>query len=297
MAKQSNKNAKTKEEAAAPTEFHYFTKLPMEIQSMIWNIHRDRAAMQHCFHVAANRYRFYAAIDAENREIVNRCMEGGEKGQNSLPYESKIRFTGTVRLFKYKPGRNNSSTQNSKRAKRLTEVPSAHVYADLERDLFYFNYSNHSRGDWLRFIHNPIDRIGPPQLPESHWIFRVRNIALRLPTQGVPVSVEDSTLLSGMKSLENVYLVVPRINPRVVGYFQPPKKPKKPKRAFKFVEKFPPRERLILEEKGEKTEEDLRAIFTQNGSNPCIRVVVENEDPEVFRRTDPKPQRRYYDCY
>ncbi|KAI1773124.1 hypothetical protein F4818DRAFT_423330 [Hypoxylon cercidicola] len=212
-----------------------------------------------------------------------------------LPYESKIRFTGTTIVpYNYRKRGAVSSIltsiwyQGDHTVKGwYYEVRSAFACVDLERDLFYFDYQRYKQygREWFRFLRNPITGDRPRKLPEDHWIFSVRNVALYIPFSDILISECDETVLSGMKLLQNVYLVVPE-NPILHGgtstanmqvWPVSTKLTWEPHKTFKFAEEFPIRGISFPQEHGRGIEKDLRDLFTKHGINPRLRVCVESD--------------------
>ncbi|KAI1100912.1 hypothetical protein F4804DRAFT_317691 [Jackrogersella minutella] len=119
-----------------------------------------------------------------------------------------IQFAANVQ-FEKKSVKDRFTFQNNSGGLRRS-VPKSVVYADLERDIFCFDYCAYSRyspSEWFCFFRKPISSRRPRRLPKDHWIFSVREIALTIPKY-TPLSSEwDKNIFKHMKQLKEVRLV------------------------------------------------------------------------------------------
>ncbi|KAI0886623.1 uncharacterized protein GGS22DRAFT_186691 [Annulohypoxylon maeteangense] len=193
--------------------FHKFLKLPIELQLVIWHFHWPPT--RHYFTLYDARIREYGAISMEDERYVNRLVPKRKKATlDFIPFLTKIPFTGQIRVrlrrvVSVDPPEPEFSMIGSK----------AEVYVYFAQDVFYFDdfpyyyplTDTWAKEEWFRFLRKPITQLQPPKLHKSHWIFKVRNLALRLEWIGESRGTEwDHTILRKMKSLKEVWLVHPR---------------------------------------------------------------------------------------
>ncbi|KAI6080460.1 hypothetical protein F4821DRAFT_265877 [Hypoxylon rubiginosum] len=273
-----------------------FFNLPQEIQLMIWDLCKDSVApIRHYFSID-DQGRRYAAINAENKAVVNNVVEKKDNGRKTLPGECIIRFTNyvhveTPKLYKGKP--------IQKQAKRVLDgepfsqsrrLSPAFVYANLDSDYFCFDYpSDNIYGkDWFRFVRNPITDREKAKLLEDHWIFSVRKLVLYIPEKDIQVSEWDQKVLAGMKLLESVYLVVPNRGPtgalcsiknERVGIYSilwfPPFMERHG--MFIFEQQRSYHSRVRLRGHADSTKANLGKVFAQIGIAPCVKVAIDRK--------------------
>ncbi|KAI5863747.1 hypothetical protein GGS23DRAFT_512322 [Durotheca rogersii] len=195
-----------------------FTKLPLELQFLVWDYYRDSLpVIRHCFSISSEGRRIYATYDEGSLLIVDRHVSQKDDSSSYLPYMTKIRFTGHILA----PRSYGAGFPSDDASVSLRQV---FICADLERDVFHFNYRGrpvHGLDEWFCFLRNPIRRHPPPELPRDHWISQVRNLTLTHPRTGtLTLSDWDRHVLSRMRRLRTVHLSVcpqARLHAYVVG--------------------------------------------------------------------------------
>ncbi|OTA55882.1 hypothetical protein K449DRAFT_438447 [Hypoxylon sp. EC38] len=209
MPPPKDKKLKPKQpKATKARKFRYFTRLPPELQLMIWEFYEDvRLPIRHCFSIDCRSRRVYAAFDARRKRVINTLAKPEDNSFIFLPHTKKIRFTGIIHV---EPPSHKEHIFDGEYGLREA-VSSPVVYADLKHDIFCFNYCPYHQSfkEWFRFLRNPISHVQPPKLPEDHWIFGVRAIALSVPTADVEGSSWDLQVIRRMSSLKCVYHIAP----------------------------------------------------------------------------------------
>lgn len=160
----------------------------------------------------------YVAIDSKTGEIVRNRVSREYNPQELLPYESRIRFPGTVIVWLHEIGNYKLSDFFSTDSLMQSGQSFVYIRVDMERDIFCFGPCEYSRygsssrrttKEWFRFLHNPINQDQP--LLYNHWIFRVRNLALGVMDPGYTITRWDTRVLEGMQRLRYIKLVAPRL--------------------------------------------------------------------------------------
>ncbi|CAJ2509313.1 Uu.00g143390.m01.CDS01 [Anthostomella pinea] len=193
-------------------EFHYFPRLPVELQLMIWGFYRGSKAIRHSFSIK-NGQRVYAAFDEEKGKIVSIRAKRGDS--SIVPGVQNIRLTGKV-CFEtrdwaiktlWKPA---SWVEHERR-----DTSAAGVLADFEHDVFYsdlISFIRRSRNPpgWFRFVRNPISQSNLTKLKGDRWVLKVEKLALPLWCHGPSPDQADEfdmKVLTRMTSLKTVMFV------------------------------------------------------------------------------------------
>ncbi|OTA98888.1 hypothetical protein M426DRAFT_28049 [Hypoxylon sp. CI-4A] len=209
-ARNVESNTKWNKPTIAARKFEYFTQLPTKLQLLIWKFYQEAHPIRHCFSVNSDGVRVYAAINEDTKRIVEKVARWSSNNiENPVAYQRKIRFTGKVRI-ETDPSKSRYVFSDMEKLGKATAP--AVVYADLSRDIFCFDWCSFPSSktqEWFRFLRNAINRERPPALPDNHWIFHVRNLALFVPDKGIKGSSWDISVLRRMRSLKTIYLVAP----------------------------------------------------------------------------------------
>ncbi|KAI1497234.1 hypothetical protein F5X99DRAFT_413325 [Biscogniauxia marginata] len=204
-------------------EFHLFSKLPVEIQHVIWSFYNEtQPIIRHCFSIRPKGRkrsgRAYAAFDEENRLFVDRT--GKQKDDAEFLNRQKIKLVGKVLVLDESsqlPA--DTSALPAIYQGRTVPLSPAYIWVNFDHDIFYFGRSRYGIGrrphvhyteDWFRFLSNPIDAKIPPILDDGHWIFQVRKLALNVPPASLPMPQSDMDILSRAKRLRKLFIVAGR---------------------------------------------------------------------------------------
>ncbi|KAI2627794.1 hypothetical protein GGR54DRAFT_432372 [Hypoxylon sp. NC1633] len=265
-----------------PRGFPQFTKLPPEIQLVVWGFHRDRLARRHCFLIGIC-HRVYEAFDPEKGKTVRNVLPRHDDAKSRGPYNSKIRFTGRVEIVFGKDPVADAGKWYMHKNTRYINAP--RVSADLDYDLFYFHhfpyhggYLSDPIGEWFRFLRKPINR-EDSRLPANHWITDVRYLALSVPRADCRASEWDLQVLERLKVLKAVWLVIPyAITSRLS--LQPDKsqgisKPFNTSTRLAEEQDYPDDDKAILREYGGEVEKSLRDEFKARGITARLTLAVD----------------------
>ncbi|KAI0130459.1 hypothetical protein BJ170DRAFT_315767 [Xylariales sp. AK1849] len=211
-------------------EFHYFPRLPPDIQLMIWRLYRaSRTGHRHCFSVDGDSV-LYAALSKDLMPFDNIVRED-ELDQWTIadpaaPIE-KLRLTGNVSVLSFMtyPGviwkntpRSLLSIPGELRCRPVRKRQSASIWVNFKEDLFYFDLPpdqspvHRWRPSCFRFFHQGKDLVVPRAMSDKHWLFKVQRMAIHILDCHLAEFLEGSNLdldvLPRLKSLRKLFLAI-----------------------------------------------------------------------------------------
>ncbi|KAI5863630.1 hypothetical protein GGS23DRAFT_564674 [Durotheca rogersii] len=149
--------------------FHLFSKLPMELQLMIWDLWRaSQPIIRHYMFTDSDGKRRYAAYDMSKGAMATRAFLDPRPlltpGEAVDPMDIKIRLTGEVASAdSWYELRNVSYDYNV--IGRPLRSPFARV--NFHKDFFFFHSWSEMPGH-LRFMYPRINSQAPKQLDDGH---------------------------------------------------------------------------------------------------------------------------------
>jgi hypothetical protein len=210
-------------------KFHYFLKLPVELQHMIWTSYLEiEGPTRHCFSRVGDDL-LYAAVDVRLKTTFDNLASTNERELWTTTYPrtpllQKLELSPKGTASVYKPfgflsnlWLNTQSLQRSPESTGHTlQCPSPVVWVNYTQDVFYFDLVTREDAfppgyrTWFRMLHQRQDHIFPPSLPDSHWVFNIQKLALRIPLpswRAAALQSTDADVLQSMKSLRVLTLV------------------------------------------------------------------------------------------
>ncbi|KAI5861004.1 hypothetical protein GGS23DRAFT_613142 [Durotheca rogersii] len=195
---------------APDRQFHLFPQLPPELRELIWAFHEAAADLP------STRHLFAASGDGSGartapRLVLDKRAAAGDHAY--LRYRRRVRLPGAVRAVDAQRAPYTAADEWSTLAlARLLPPPPAglDVWADLARDVFAFVQQAHPAAPPPAYL----PHFRGAALPDAHWLFAVRRLALRPPPRpalAARVPPADAALLARMRRLAAVYLVVAEV--------------------------------------------------------------------------------------
>jgi hypothetical protein len=206
---------------SAPTSFHFFTRLPQELQDTIWKIHYDSTAIRHYFERLDEWWRVevvYAAIDTKVNLFANTALtkqetttyeEQGQPVHGSTVAQVQLEWYATYP----RPGTEATSitTSTTDRSTWLyTKQP--YVRIDFGKDVVFLQ-----NGLQYFFLY---DDWPDTWASAGDWLHNVRFLAIGVEREWE--DRDDTELIASLRNLEKLYLVlVPYYEPLSPGLVKP----------------------------------------------------------------------------
>ncbi|KAF3021430.1 hypothetical protein E8E14_005642 [Neopestalotiopsis sp. 37M] len=222
-------------------EFHCFSKLPQELQLMIWEVARlDKGPVRHCFMLNGSLCPEYAALNWRTRSWMSREEAILEKNHPD-PLDESARFINTVVNFheptevpswafptletawSYFP----SLYSGQYRCDGITNIsdylisyhsgidrrsprPISGAWFNFKNDVFYIDSKSSDYGvlPSLRFLSPEINDLSPQTSGPNHLAARIQRLAFKIIITGFqPWEEIDIAILANMSSLKEIFLV------------------------------------------------------------------------------------------
>ncbi|TGJ79681.1 hypothetical protein E0Z10_g9076 [Xylaria hypoxylon] len=199
-------------------EFHLFTKLPTELQLMIWKCWReDQPVIFHYLLLSSHMGRYYVALDTERDRVAQMTARSADPGIDDGmpldPFEHKIRFANTVSTPN-RPGWDDIIPGSMERwgfARtcydfKLRPVP-VHTWVNFHKDIFFLG-SDYKFPGQLRFLFSGINRVRLQDIQDDHWAHHIRQLAMYVSKEHPSLCEFDRAAFLQLKSLRKVFLIV-----------------------------------------------------------------------------------------
>ncbi|KAI2628308.1 hypothetical protein GGS21DRAFT_492628 [Xylaria nigripes] len=198
-------------------KFHLFTKLPKEIQLMIWRFWEENHSPIYHYLILCARGRCYAAIDSEEgRPLLSTARSASmmlDDGTPLNPFEHKIRFANRVMgnitesfMINNLISLASTKTPNQLDTDYRATSTSFSTWVNFDRDVFFLG-SNYRYPGQLRFLFSGIGTRSPSALKDDHWAHRIQQLALYV-SENDHLSDLDRKTLPQLKGLRKVLLVI-----------------------------------------------------------------------------------------
>ncbi|KAI1259317.1 hypothetical protein F5Y18DRAFT_410577 [Xylariaceae sp. FL1019] len=211
----------------ASQQFHFFTRLPSELQMLIWKFHNaNEPVVRHCFGLykeGAVQEMTYAAFDEETRLFLD-LTTAFTHHQLGSPVRAVVPLPAAVAVRSdlqppYTAGKDYLALyKGTYYCKRRGDIdrPATHTLINFEKDILYFE-NNQRDSSGQSYLFDLIAHGLAPALPlasshsqhdePSHWIFSARKIAFKL--EGISEAMIDKhiNLLRSFRRLREVLLV------------------------------------------------------------------------------------------
>ncbi|KAK8110242.1 uncharacterized protein PG998_006699 [Apiospora kogelbergensis] len=163
------------------TRFHLFTKLPIELQLIIWSFWREDQPVLRHYMVLTRHTRAYAALDFIAGKFVPTAAHSTDSTKDDPldPMEFKIRFSNSVLTTKGSYDDplsvilNPSSDVPSDSREVFTRLSPAFAWVNFEKDIFCIENLGHRFGGRFRFLSPNIGAKVPKPLAADHWASRI----------------------------------------------------------------------------------------------------------------------------
>jgi hypothetical protein len=207
-------------ERSADPQFHLFTKLPGEIQALIWKFAReDQPVLRHYMLLARGGRREYATVDLKTRQLASPVARSAQYNRDipAEPALSKIHFPKGVRWVRRTrhPGSKSEDTVHPR---------ASAAWVDFNRDIFFIANSEFDRPGQMRFLLGDAKR-KTKTISAQHWAKRIQRLSLdvyaytgppsndgEMPThirnREIKLDELDLRILPELDSLKVLFLVV-----------------------------------------------------------------------------------------
>ncbi|KAI1260367.1 hypothetical protein F5Y18DRAFT_256308 [Xylariaceae sp. FL1019] len=191
-------------------KFHLFTKLPTELQLLVWKFYREGQPVLYHHMSLTRRGRVYSARDMQKGELVTTTAQSANQhdadGQALDPAEYKIRFVNGVIM---KSARLDVVSSAGYYPLGETWKSPAETWVNFEKDVFFLD-SSYDKPGQLRFLFRFFNRETPMDIPDDHWAHRIRQLAIYVDERHSSLADFDRRAFGQLRGLRRVWLVVCR---------------------------------------------------------------------------------------
>ncbi|KAI0012502.1 hypothetical protein F4779DRAFT_614474 [Xylariaceae sp. FL0662B] len=190
-------------------QFHLFTRLPLELQLLIWDFYSaSQPVVRHCFGVSSyivspitRRYNSeYVAFDEETRVFIDQSAD--PDADCDIYPRRKLSLGPVCHMMDTRlPPYTATGFSAVSPGIQFTHVPRAHAWANLDRDIFFF------------FTCPPVPLPFPDPrdslFVDAPWIGDVRRLALAAPRRYLRLPLPPLTSLTRLREVSIVVATVP----------------------------------------------------------------------------------------